>query len=194
MKHVRLEPRVVIVRISENVHKLCVGSELTSGYNSRMDVNRLVREYLEGSNLMQIATCAKNIPWVCTVCFAVDEKLNVYWFSSHETRHSQEIILNSRVAVAVVQPHTLGNPVRGLQFSGLASELKNPDEIRHSLSCNAKRYGVTAQKTRALQAELESGQAKYGIYRIKPDSFLLYDTLNFPKSPQQKLDLNDTLI
>ena len=156
-----------------------------------MDLRTLVKEYLAEARVMQIATCVDAVPWVCTVCFAVDEKLNVYWFSEHAARHSQEIAANPTVAGAIVQPHTIGKPVRGLQFSGMASELKRPDDVRHALSCNATRYGVSAERVSNMQAKIESGGASYGVYQIRPTMFVLYDTLHFPASPRQELVLNN---
>jgi len=155
-----------------------------------MDIRVLIREYLENSIVMQFATCVDARPWVCSVCFAFDEELNLFWFSEHTTRHSKEVAENPTVAGAVAQPHIIGNPVRGLQFSGVASELKDPDEIRHALSCNAQRYGVAPLRISNMQRELESGNASFGLYRITPEMFVLYDALHFPKSPRRELILS----
>ncbi|MEK7156452.1 MAG: pyridoxamine 5'-phosphate oxidase family protein [Patescibacteria group bacterium] len=154
-----------------------------------MDIQGLIREYLENAIVMQFATCVDARPWVCSVCFAFDDKLNLFWFSEHNTRHSKEIAENPTVAGAVAQPHIIGKPVRGLQFSGVANELKDPDEIRRALSCNAQRYGVDPERISKMRCELESGSASYGVYRITPDVFVLYDTLHFPKSPRKQLIL-----
>lgn len=158
-------------------------------YNPRMDLCNLVREYLENAIVMQFATCRGARPWVCSVCFSFDDELNLYWFSERSTRHSKEIAENSAVAGAVVQPHAVGSPVRGLQFSGVAAELTGPEEIRRALLSNAQRYGVGPERVSTLQGELESGSASYGIYRIRPDMFVLYDALHFADSPRKELIL-----
>jgi len=50
---------------------------------------------------MQLATALDNQPWVCSVWFAADKDLNIYWFSSTTRRHSGEVLKNKKVAAAI---------------------------------------------------------------------------------------------
>lgn len=135
--------------------------------------------------LLQIATAAGNVPWVCTVCFAYDKHLNLYWFSRHATQHSRDIAHNPRVAGAVVLPYKVGKKTRGLQFVGKAGELSRAVDIKAGLVALSLRYKTPKERTDQIARQLKKGKADYGLYRLRPDSIILYDTLNFPSSPRQ---------
>ncbi len=71
---------------------------------------------------MQLATSVDNQPWVCSVWFATDAGLNIYFFSATARRHSKEVVKNNKVAGAIVLPQTPNDPPRGLQFQGSRRE------------------------------------------------------------------------
>src|SRR5690349_8099741 len=103
-----------------------------------MDVRTLIIEYIKKANLMQLATVKGGKPWVCNVYFGFDDKLNIYWTSKPFRRHSQELRDNNHVAGAIALPHTVGDKVRGVQFEGVAQELKDPKEIASGIAWYAK--------------------------------------------------------
>lgn len=150
-----------------------------------MNSKQLIRSYLDKSLLLQIATSFDGIPWICTVCFAYDIDCNLYWFSRHSTRHSQEIVLNPRIAGAVALPYAMGDKSRGLQFSGTAVELHSKNDLVLGLVTMQKRYGVKIMRIMQLRRELLSDVADYGLYCLRPDTILIHDSLNFPDSPRQ---------
>lgn len=150
-----------------------------------MEIKQLISDYLEKALLLQIATSDNGIPWICTVCFAYDSEFNLYWFSRHNTRHSQEISRNSYVAGAVVQPYHLGDKSKGLQFSGIAYELHHEKDVLLGLAALQKRYGVKNKRINQLKKEIFLHLADYGLYRLHPDTIILHDTVNFPDSPRK---------
>ena len=95
----------------------------------RETLRKLIDQYLERATIMQVASSHDDQPWVCSVYFAHDNSLNLYWISLPTRRHSQEIEMNEKVAGTIVIPHTFGDDVRGLQFQGVARELKEKKEI-----------------------------------------------------------------
>lgn len=151
-----------------------------------MDLRKLIQEYLEKARLMQVSTSKDNKPWTCSVYFAYDEDLNLYWISLPTTRHSQELRENEHVAGTIVLPHTPGEDVRGLQFEGVAKEITTTDKgFEHALLTYAKRMGMKEER----QKEITNGTDGHAVYMIDPTSFVLFDTLNFPNNPRQKLSL-----
>jgi len=156
-----------------------------------MNIRQLIDNYLRESMLLQIATSVNGIPWICTVCFAYDSHFNLYWFSRHPARHSQEINRNPHVAGAVALPYAIGDKPRGLQFTGMASELHHKIEVSAGLVTLQSRYGVKRKRVDQLRHEIFSGSQDYGLYRLCPDSIIFYDTLNFPKSPRQVYEVSN---
>lgn len=146
------------------------------------DLKTLIHEYLQSTRMMQIATCAKNVPWNCTVYFAYDEELNLYWISKPTRRHSQEIIDNPRVAAVIVhdqQPPQ--SAVRGLQCEGIAELLSGADEEKA-----AKIYTRQLDREESLLQDIRSGENPHKFYRIRPRRFVLFDRINFPEQEQQE--------
>ena len=88
-----------------------------------MDVRKLISEYFESAQLLQIITSINDQPWAATVFFAYDDDLNLYWISRTDRRHSQEINQNHNVAGVIVKYHTYSEKVRGIQLVGTAEEL-----------------------------------------------------------------------
>lgn len=150
-----------------------------------MDIKQLIAEYLNEALLFQFATVKDNKPWVTTVCFGYDDKFNIYWFSKHSTRHSQELITNPNSAGTIVKSYSIGDKVRGLQFEGTIKELTAPEDIDRGLLSNTQRYHIPESRLAELSKELNEKSGDYGLYQFTPHTIILYDTVNFPDNPRQ---------
>ena len=53
-----------------------------------MRLKQHIQQYLQEAKLMHLATVSGGKPWVCSVWFAADEDMNLYWFSAVTRRHS----------------------------------------------------------------------------------------------------------
>jgi uncharacterized protein YhbP (UPF0306 family) len=148
-------------------------------------VDTLVREYLKEAKLMQIATVKDGKPWVASVWYANDDKLNLYFISRKTRRHSLELKDNTNVAGTIVKPHTIGSgeKVRGLQFEGIASECTNAD-LETASTLYLQKY-PTAEKI-PLET-LRKPDFIAAFYIIKPKMFVLFDEVNYPDDPRQEM-------
>src|SRR5476649_580094 len=100
-----------------------------------MDVERVVREYIEQVIHLSLGTSKDNKPWVSEVHFAYDEDLNLYYRSLPSRRHSQEIAENPNVAGNIVKQHSLEDGVLGVYFEGTAKQLKPGSELDKAFIC-----------------------------------------------------------
>lgn len=148
------------------------------------DLKELISEYLKEAKLMQIATSLDGQPWVCSVWFAADKDLNIYWFSSAVRRHSKEVLINPKVSGAIVLPQTPDDPPRGIQFSGEARLLKDEAEIDKAVSYYA---GRIFSKDKIKEFMEDTGNP-HKFYKIKPTQFVLFDIVNFPDNSRQELN------
>lgn len=148
-------------------------------------VRGLIEDYLKEAKLMQIATSKENQPWACSVYFAYDTLLNLYWVSLPTRRHSQEIVDNSKVAGTIVLPHTPGDKVRGIQFQGVAKELVDKKQIKEAIAFYAKRFNMASKRVNAIINNKDG----HVCYVIKPKTLVLFDEVNFPKTPRQEYKL-----
>jgi uncharacterized protein YhbP (UPF0306 family) len=95
---------------------------------NNMDIEKIVREYIDKSLHMSLGTSAGDQPWVCEVHFVYDAQLNLYFRSLTSRRHSQEIAANPRVAGNIVGQHALGEYPHAIYFEGTAEQITNADE------------------------------------------------------------------
>jgi len=149
------------------------------------ELRSLVQDYLEQAKLMQLATAIDNQPWVCSVWFAADQELNIYWFSSTTRRHSEELKKNSKVAGAFALPHEPDDPPRGLQFQGTAEELTDIGGIQRARSFYQGR--IFDEKT--IDELINNPGKPHRFYRAKPTKFVLFDALNFPENARQEYEV-----
>ena len=66
---------------------------------------------------MTLATCAGDAPWAATVFFASDD-LQLYFFSSPDSRHCQNLALNPKVAVTIQEDYHDWRKIKGIQLEG----------------------------------------------------------------------------
>ena len=142
-----------------------------------MDLRKLVQDYLIQTHMLHLATVHDDQPWSATVYFASDIDLNLYWLSSTNTRHSQNISKNSKVSGSIVLPHTYGNKLRGLQLQGNARQLFDEEANQ----------GFNVFKTKFWVVERPGDT--HSCYQLKPSNFILNDEMNFPDDPIQELKL-----
>ncbi|HVW23070.1 MAG TPA: pyridoxamine 5'-phosphate oxidase family protein [Candidatus Saccharimonadales bacterium] len=126
-----------------------------------MDVEAVVREYIEKTVHMSLATSSENKPWVCEVHFAYDDELNLYFRSLKTRRHSQEIAKNSNVAGNIIDKYDLGAPVVGVYFEGTA-KLLGPGTERDQAFKSIKNR-LQASNEILAEADREDGHQFYKI-------------------------------
>jgi uncharacterized protein YhbP (UPF0306 family) len=151
-------------------------------------VEKLIREFLSTAKLMQVATCVDNQPWVAHVWFSHDDKLNLYFISRNDRRHSQEIRKQPKVAGGIVNPpfEGLGQKVRGLSFQGNAYETEG-SSLEEAYEHYRKRWSNVVEH--AKLKDMIDGSIKVRVYKIVPTLYVLFDEIDFPSQPRQEFIL-----
>jgi uncharacterized protein YhbP (UPF0306 family) len=147
-----------------------------------MDIEKLIREYLPGVFHMSLATCLHNKPWVCEVHYVYDNDLNLYFLSKLSRRHSQEISKNPNVAGDIVKQHATNEKPRGIYFEGTAELMKNVDQNSLVYKLYDERFGISP----SILNEIKHSESGHKFYKIIPESFVLFDAVNFPDNPRQE--------
>src|SRR5689334_5769243 len=93
-----------------------------------MDVEKIVREYIDKTVHMSLGTSSNNKPWVCEVHFVYDNNLNLYWRSLKSRRHSQELAKNPNVAGNIVRQHAVDEYPAAIYFEGVAELITDENE------------------------------------------------------------------
>lgn len=150
--------------------------------NQQLDIEKTIREYVSGLYHLSLATVDGAKPWVCEVHFAWDDELNIYFSSSINSRHAQEIEQNPKVSGNIVEQHSAGQRTRCVSFEGMAERLENVDETHPGIAAYGKRHGEGPHLVRAARSE---GSARF--YKITVSD--LYLTDGREHTPPQKFHL-----
>ncbi len=144
-------------------------------------VEELIREYLKTNNVIQLATCVDNKPWLCNVHFYADDDLNIYWRSTTERRHSKEIAQNPNVA-AVIKVHENTpeeNYIIGMSVEGTAELIAEATD--HAV---VDAYAAKHDKDSKAVIAMKDGTDTAKFYRITPKSFVVFSTRDFEGNPR----------
>lgn len=147
------------------------------------DTAELTREYLKDGKVVQIATSNNNMPWVCSVYYVVDDELNIYWLSYPSRRHSQDIAVNSRVALTLAVKTDL--PVIGVQAEGVATEVNNIAVVAKVIAMYVKKYGAGKQFLKNFKLQ----KNKHVLYCFTPSRIVLFDEENFGRDNAQEFKI-----
>jgi len=136
------------------------------GERGRSDDPR-VRALIECESTLVLATAMDDGSPIATPLFYYpDAELNLYWLSSPESRHSRNLSVRRRVAVAVFAAVTDWREIRGVQMEGTASPVCD-DAI---LAAYRLRFG--------LGAELDAIIARSTVYVFRPEWWRYIDSLS----------------
>jgi uncharacterized protein YhbP (UPF0306 family) len=150
-----------------------------------IDVEQIVREYIDKSLHMSLATTVGDKPWVCEVHFVYDDNLNLFFRSLTTRRHSQEIAANSNVAGNIVQQHTLDQYPHAIYFEGKAELFSNPDDWQALVPLFRNRLSMN-------ESILEDAAKDDGhkFYKIIVDNWYAFGKFGGDKGLKHKLEWN----
>ena len=151
-----------------------------------IDVEQVVRENIDNTVHMSLATVHDNMPWVCEVHFAYDDDLNLYFRSLKSRRHSQEIAKNPNVAGNIIDKYALGEAVVGVYFEGTSELLEAGDEQNKAAECIKDRL-------KANDDIIEDASHEHGhkIYKITVKNWYVFGRFGGPSGQKHKLKWND---
>lgn len=134
-------------------------------------IETVIRDYIPQIIHMSLATSNGNRPWVCEVHFSYDDELNLYFASSIESRHGQEIAANPRVAGNIVTQHHKDQKVRCVDFEGTAKILTQEEAERDAYPAYVRRYG---ESDGLLNEIRKDGNVKF--FKIVIENYYLFDS------------------
>jgi uncharacterized protein YhbP (UPF0306 family) len=103
------------------------------------DLKQKILGYLESHNTMTLATSAGQLPWAATVFYASDG-LRLYYFSAPDSRHSQNLAVNPRVAVTVQEDYHDWRKIKGIQLEGTVTLVEGVVEKAKAMAIYGAKY------------------------------------------------------
>lgn len=150
-----------------------------------LDIEKIVREYIDKSLHMSLATVSGDRPWVCEVHFVYDEDLNLYWRSLASRRHSQEIAANPNVAGNIVKQHALDEYPHAVYFEGEAEMLADRLEQEKVLPLFVSRLG--AGEAAVDEAQTDDG---HKFYKVTVENWYAFGKFGGDKGQKYELHWN----
>ena len=140
-----------------------------AGTREREQLRSLIEEILADGFVMQLATIDAQGPWVASLVY-VHDRLDLYWVSTADSRHSKSLSADSRVAVNIVADSGTDKE-RALQIKGTAIRIEGPlFELEQRLQ--SKRGMPVPQTPGAILVD------GYEWYKFVPAEFgIIYNTL-----------------
>lgn len=137
------------------------------------DLAARIAAFLDAHHVMALATAGEAAPHAANLFYARDG-LALVWVSDQTSQHSVELEAHPQVA-ATVAPDYLDFPaIRGLQISGCARRVVEPDERTRLLALLETRYPFLKQLAGA-PPELRAAYARAQVYRLDPARIALID-------------------
>jgi len=148
-----------------------------------MKAKELVKLYLDERKVMQIASVSGDQPWICSVYFVADEEQHLYWLSWPTRRHSQELAVHAKAAIAIAIKTT--QPVIGIQAEGRVEKVTAPNKVASVMKKYVERHKIGGD----FYNNFISGKNQHHVYRFVPGKLVLFDEVNFPQNPRQEITL-----
>ena len=141
-----------------------------------------IDEFLALGTVMQLATSRDNAPWISTLYFVADDQRNIYWLSLPGRRHSEEVVANPRVAIAIAIKQDL--PVIGIQAEGSVTIVEDASIVEKILASYIKKYDGAGKE---FHQRFVEGKNKHQLYKLTPSSMVLFDEVHFKTGPAQRI-------
>lgn len=141
---------------------------------------------------MVLASSIDNIPWSCAIFYASDG-FSLYFLSSANTRHSQNISQNNHISATVTEDYKDWKKIKGVQLEGSARMLTEDSDRTKAIEVYLSKYpfvhpflakvmapfpgvfSIIQKLARALPSMPELTATPADFYRITPEHVWFVD-------------------
>lgn len=88
----------------------------------------LAVEIVQENQYLALATSIKNIPWSCTVTYAYDANLNLYFMSEPNSKHAKDFQVNKNVSAVIYDSTQEWGKGLGVQFVGTVEKVSGDEK------------------------------------------------------------------
>lgn len=147
-----------------------------------IDVEKIVRDNIDKTVHLSLATTSGERPWICEVHFAYDEDLNLYYRSLATRRHSEEIAENPKVAGNIIDNYPLNAEIVGLYFEGNCQMLIDTADQEVAARCLSLR--LKTDDDMVAEAAQDDG---HKLYKIAVENWYVFGRFGQDRGQKYKL-------
>jgi uncharacterized protein YhbP (UPF0306 family) len=133
---------------------------------TREDTRRSALAYLVEHRVMTLATTSSQGPWAAAVFYASQE-FELYFLSAKQTRHTQDLTRNPRVAATIQEDYRDWPDIKGIQLEGEVKELTGK-ERKEAIKLYQDKFPFIV----SAGAQIQTALRRVSWFRLRPD--LLY--------------------
>jgi uncharacterized protein len=139
-----------------------------------------VLTYLKEHNAMTLSTLSDGQPWAAAVFYVHDDRLNLYFLSDPKSLHSQQLMKNARVSVAINEDYRDWREIKGIQLEGVAGKVTSPVEKARALTLYLSKFPfvrnfVTSPLAVLTQMAIAGKPFAVEVYRVTPEHLFYLD-------------------
>ncbi len=139
-----------------------------------------VGSFLDSISALTLATSGPAGPWAASLFFVHDEEFNLYFISSQNSRHVQDLLTEPTVAVTVNGDPDNWIDIRGLQISGTAevvTESGKADATRLYLQKFSDVSRILSAPSTDEERKIAGSFRASEFFRIRPRSVRMIDNV-----------------
>lgn len=144
-------------------------------------VRQDIYNFIKTHGVMTLATSDNKSPWVCTVYYGLDNKMNLYIVTDPRSIHGKQIEKNDNVAFNIFDSHQkITKPKRGVQGKGKIKMVKNITEITKALYLWHKANPGIEKNITVKDVLKKLTDTK--IYKITPTYMKFFNKVLYPET------------
>lgn len=138
---------------------------------TEIELERAILEYLREQTVLSLAAVGDDGPHAVSLMYA-HERFDLFWLSDPGTHHSRYLATNPRASVTIAAQVDDYRDICGLQLSGLAQRISNPDKAAAAFKLLTTRYPFL---NRFGAGKLARHLGAADVYRFRPIRLTLID-------------------
>lgn len=151
------------------------------------DTRSHILEYLQSHIQFALATNGTH-PWIATMYYGVDDKLNLYFLTSPDTIHAKGLKQNPLVSAVIADsPQKPDSKKIGIQLYGTASEIEGEEAMKAAFKIWC---GVLKVRDPKYSYEgILSGELHYRLYKLVPKKIKYYNEELWDEGDEKVIEL-----
>lgn len=151
------------------------------------EVLATIKYYLSTHIQFALATNGDH-PWIATMYYGIDNKLNIYFLTSPETIHAKGLKQNPLVSAVIADsPQKPDSKKIGIQLYGHASEIEGEEAITAGFKTWCAVLKVTDPKY--SYEGIKSGDLHYRLYKLVPKKIKYYNEVLWVEGDEKVIEL-----
>lgn len=141
--------------------------------------NQKLKEALDRTEFMAVSTSGIDGVWTNPVAFAYNEKIDLFFISMMNTRHTQNILTNQQASAAIFSTNRFDDgEVLGLQLQGTITHLTEKTELKEASEYYFTR-GASNDEFKTKTSALGDLNAMWQFFRLTPSELWCFDSRTF---------------